>query len=72
MLGSSEPCSSHSFPSVSQGCVADCACILLCSDSWQKFKRSPLLVLCSSTVFMSEFACKKIYVVKGYFVDFFF
>lgn len=52
--------------------MADCACILLCNDSWQKFKKSLLLVLGSSTVFMAEFACKKSYAFKGYFGDFFF
>lgn len=71
ILGLSEPGFSHSSPSISQGYVADSACILLCNDSYQDFKRSLLLVLGSSVVFMAGFACEKSYAFKSYFGDFF-
>lgn len=68
--GLSEPGFFHSSSSISQGYVGDSACILLCTDSWQDFKRPQLLVLGSSMVFMAGLACKKSYAFKGYFGDF--
>lgn len=40
ILGPSEPRSSYNCPSITQGCCVCCACLLLCNDLWQKFKRS--------------------------------
>lgn len=38
ILGVSEPSFSHSSPSISQRCMADSVCILLCIDSWQDLR----------------------------------